>query len=196
MISKPAPLLVIALLAGACLPVLRAADLPSSRTIDANRSVITIHVFKAGFFSAFGHEHEISAPIQQGSFSEHTPVVDLSVDARKLRVLDQGIPEKERAEIQSTMVGPKVLDSEKFSEIHFHSSQIDHLGADKWLIHGDLTLHGQSRPVKVTVEGQNGHYQGAAELRQQDFGITPVTAAAGTVKVKNEVRIQFDIFGK
>jgi polyisoprenoid-binding protein YceI len=173
-----------------------AADAPGQRAVDPDRSVITIHVFKAGLFSAFGHEHEISAPIQQGSFSEENPAVELAVDARKLRVMDTDISDKERAEIQQTMLGPKVLDSEQFPQIRFHSTQIDHLAPAKWLVHGDLTLHGETRPVKVEVEGQNGRYRGSTQLRQKDFGITPVTAGGGTVKVKNEVRVQFDIFGK
>jgi polyisoprenoid-binding protein YceI len=157
---------------------------------------MTVHVFKAGLFSAFGHEHEVSAPIQEGAFNEEKPEVELKIDARKLRVVDQGISEKERSDIESTMLGPKVLDSERFPEIRFQSRQIDPLGAGKWLVHGDLTLHGETRPVKVELVGQNGHYSGSAMLRQKDFGITPVVVAGGTVKVKNEVRVQFQIFGK
>jgi len=176
------------------LPALSAAA--GTREIDTQRSVMTIRVFKAGFLSAFGHEHEISAPIQQGSFTEDKPTVELQVDARKLRVMDQGVSDKDRAEIQTTMLGPTVLDSETFPQIGFHSTEIDRLGEGKWVVHGELTLHGQTRPVKVTVEGQNGRYHGSAELRQKEFGITPVTAAGGTVKVKNEVRVEFDIVGK
>ena len=191
MITRLATTLLISVF---LLPVLSAtAGRPE---IDTQRSLMTIRVFKSGFLSAFGHEHEISAPIQQGSFSEDKPAVELLVDARKLRVMDQSISEKDRAEIQSTMLGPKVLDSEKFPEIRFHSTEIDRLGEGKWIVHGELTLHGQTRPVKVTVEGQNGRYRGSAELRQKEFGITPVTVAGGTVKVKNEVRVEFDIVGK
>jgi len=36
-------------------------------------------------------------------------------------------------------------------------------------------------------------YRGSATLKQTDFGITPVTVAGGTVKVKNEVKVEFDI---
>lgn len=172
------------------------ADAPVSRPMDSDRSIIRIHVFKAGLFSAFGHDHNISAPIQQGSFSEQKPSAELSVDARKLRVEDEGISDKDRSEIQSTMLGPKVLAVEQFPEIRFHSTQFDRLGAGKWLVHGDLTLHGQTRPIKIEVEGQNGRYSGSAELRQKDFGITPVAVGGGTVKVKNEVRVQFDVIGK
>jgi len=157
---------------------------------------MTVRVFKAGLFSAFGHEHEISAPIQQGSFTEGNPSVELAVDARKLRVMDKDVSDKDRAEIQQTMLGPKVLDSEKYPEIRFRSTRVDRLGEDKWVVHGDLTVRGQTRPVKVQVEGQNGHYRGAVELKQKDFGITPVTVGGGVVKVKNEFRVEFEVLGK
>ena len=173
-----------------------AADAAATKTIDIDKSVMTVRVFKAGLFSAFGHEHEISAPIQQGSFTEGNPSVELAVDARKLRVMDKDVSDKDRAEIQQTMLGPKVLDSEKYPEIRFRSTQVDRLGEDKWIVHGDLTVRGQTRPVKVQVEGQNGHYRGAVELKQKDFGITPVTVGGGVVKVKNEFRVEFEVLGK
>jgi len=179
------------------LPVaLWAADAAAPKTIDANKSVMTVRVFKAGLFSAFGHEHEISAPIQQGSFTEGNPSVELTVDARKLKVMDKDVSDKDRAEIQQTMLGPKVLHSEKYPEIRFRSTQGDRLGEGRWIVHGDLTLHGQTRPVNVQVDGQNGRYRGGVQLKQTDFGITPVIVGGGAVKVKNELRVEFEIVGR
>jgi len=176
--------------------VLWAADAPAGAAIDPQKSSITVRVFKAGVFSAFGHEHEISAPMQQGSFTENPGSVELTVDARRMRVMDKGIYEKDRAEIQQTMLGPKVLDSEKFPEIRFRSTGIERLGERRWTVLGDLTIHGETRPVKARVEGENGHYRGTAELKQKDFGITPVTVGGGAVKVKNELRVEFEIVAR
>ena len=94
------------------------------------------------------------------------------------------------------MLGPKVLDSEKFREIRFHSTEVNRHSNNQWTVHGDLTVHGQTRPVQAEVERQNGGYRGSAELRQKNFGITPVSVAGGSVKVKDEVRIEFEIVGK
>jgi polyisoprenoid-binding protein YceI len=172
----------------------RAADNP--KTVDTLKSSMTVHVYKSGVFSAFGHEHEVKAPIAEGNFTEDSPSVSLRVDARQMRVMDRDVPEKDRAKIQETMLGPDVLDSEKFPAITFKSSSIERLGDGKWVVHGELTLHGETRPVKVQVEGQTGHYRGSAEVKQRDFGITPVSAGGGSVKVKNEVRVEFDIWEK
>jgi polyisoprenoid-binding protein YceI len=179
------------------LPVaLWAADAVAPKTIDTDRSVMTVRVFKAGLFSVFGHEHEISAPIQQGSLTEGNPSVELTVDARKLRVMDKEVSDKDRVEIQNTMLGPDVLDSEKYPEIRFRSTQVDRLGEGKWIVHGNLTVRGQTRPLRVQVQGQSGYYRGSAELKQKDFGITPVTVGGGAVRVKNELRVEFEILGK
>ena len=69
---------------------LLAAD-PAPRSIDTEKSTLTVRVFKTGLFSAFGHEHEIKAPISQGSFQEDKPQVEPTVDARKLRVMDKDV---------------------------------------------------------------------------------------------------------
>jgi len=106
------------------------------------------------------------------------------------------VSEKERAEIQQTMLGPKVLDSGQFPEIQFRSTAVERTGDGRWTVTGDLKLHGQTRPVKLAVQAQNGHYQGSAQLKQKDFGIEPITVGGGTVKVKNELRVEFDIVAK
>ena len=185
----------LALLAALLLPTaLGAADTPKS--IATDQSTLTVRVFKSGLFSAFGHEHEITAPIQQGSFTEQNPSVELRVDSRTLRVMDKDVSDKDRAEIQQTMLGPKVLDSEHFPEIRFRSTAVTPAADAKWVVQGDLAIHGTTRPVRFEVTLLNGHYRGTAEIKQKDFGITPVTVGGGAVKVKNELRVEFDIVGQ
>ncbi len=171
-------------------------DATAQKTIDTERSVLTVRVYKAGAFSAFGHEHAIRAPIQNGSFDEDKKSVEFVVDTGTLRVVDSGVSDKDRADIQNTMLGPRVLDSSQFRVIRFHSTEVSGSGENKWTVHGDLTLHGQTHPVRVDVERQDGRYRGSARLRQSEFGITPVTVAGGTIKVKDEVRVEFEIVGK
>ena len=171
-------------------------DASSEKTINTQHSVLTVRVYKAGTFSAFGHEHTIRAPIRKGSFDEDKGAVDFVVDAGALRVLDSDVSDKDREKIQSTMVGPKVLDSSQFNEIHFRSGKATRNNENRWTVRGDLTLHGQTHPLTVEVARQDGRYRGSARLRQSEFGITPVTVAGGTIKVKDEVRVEFEIVGK
>jgi polyisoprenoid-binding protein YceI len=155
---------------------------------------MTVRVYKSGFLSAFGHNHEIQAPIQSGQVKESgSPSVELRVDARKLRVLDPEASDSTRAQIQETMLGTQVLDADHFPEIRFQSAGAEPKGPDHWIVRGNLRLHGKDHPIAVEVTLKDEHYRGSASLRQTDFGITPVTVAGGTVKVKDEVKIEFQI---
>lgn len=64
-------------------------------------------------------------------------------------------------------------------------------------IAGDLTLHGATRPlsvpVRVVLAPDRLKAEGKATVRQTDFGIRPVTAGAGTVRVKDEIDVNFSI---
>ena len=165
-----------------------------SRAIDGDHSSLKIHVSKSGFFSAFAHNHEIEAPIASGNVhTTGSPFVELHVDARKLRVLDPELSESTRAQIQKTMEGAQVLDADRFPEIHFLSNEVEAKGTGHWMVTGTLDLHGQSHPVTVDVTLKDGFYRGSAIFKQTAFGITPVTVAGGTVKVKDELKLEFVI---
>ena len=171
-----------------------AAANSDARNVDGPHSTITVRVYKTGFFSAFAHNHEIQAPIQSGEVKESgSPSVELRVDARKLRVLDPEASDSTRGQIQETMLGTQVLDANHFPEIHFQSTGVEAKGPDHWIVHGNLALHGKDHPIAVEVTLKDERYRGSATLKQTDFGITPVTVAGGTVKVKDEVKVEFDI---
>jgi polyisoprenoid-binding protein YceI len=160
--------------------------------IDAQKSTLTIHVGKTGVFSGLGHEHEVHAPIQSGTVdtgSHHG--VEIHVDARALRMIGKGDSEKDRAEVQKTMLGPEVLDSERHQEIVFKSTSAESAGQERWTLRGNLTLRGQTRPVTVQVTLKDGRYTGDATVKQSDFGIKPPGKAG--IRTKNEVRIEFDV---
>jgi hypothetical protein len=165
-----------------------------SQAINVNKSSLKIRVFKSGTFSAFAHDHEIQAPIDEGKIdSSSSPSVQLRVDSRKMRVLDPEISVDKRAEIQHTMEGNAVLDVEHFPEISYRSTAITKTGDAHWEVRGDLNLHGKNQPVVVVVSLEGGHYRGSVSVKQSNFGISPIRIAGGAVKVKDEVKIEFDI---
>jgi Uncharacterized conserved protein len=163
----------------------------ASRAIDTQHSSITVRVFKSGIFSTFAHNHIIRAPIRQGKAS--AAAVELVVDSGKLTVIDPEISDKDRAEIQRTMIGSEVLDSQRFREIRFRSTSMKQLSPGRWRVQGELSLHGETKPVTVEVSGDGSHYTGKARLKQTSFGITPIRIAGGTVTVKDEVVVEFEV---
>jgi len=161
------------------------------QAIDVSTSTLTIHVFKSGLFSAFADNHVVSARIASGLLSETGVCIVARTSA--LTVLDPDASESARAEVQQRMLGPEVLDSERFPEITFTSTVVERAGNDRWRVTGNLILHGRKRPLSVTVTERDGHYFGTFALKQRDFGIEPVRVAGGVVRVKDELTVEFDI---
>lgn len=172
-----------------CGPVLAAPSSAEDRVIDTQRSTLTVRVFKSGLFRAFADDHVIQAPLADGSLDDSaSPHIQILIDARRMRVLDPGLSARDREEAQARMLGPEVLDVNRFQWISFHSVAIQRLDAGGWLVRGELEPHGQIHAMAVNVFPKNSHYTGSATLRQSDFGIAPISIAGGTVKVKDDIR--------
>src|SRR5262245_60673656 len=60
-------------------------------------SLITIHVHKSGLFSAFGHEHTVTAPIARGKLDTRANTVEIFVATKQMKVLDTDVSEKDRS---------------------------------------------------------------------------------------------------
>ena len=110
--------------------------------IDTQKSALTIHVGKTGVFSGLGHEHEVRAPIQSGMADRGSHAAVKYTWMRGQRVIDKDESEKDRTEVQKTMLGPEVLDSERYQEIVFKSTSAEAADQGRWTLRGTLTLRG------------------------------------------------------
>ena len=180
-----------------CLPILVATLIPlaaQNRPIDIERSTITIHVGKAGLLSAAGHEHWVNAPISSGIIDDSVQRVEFAVETAKMRVKpDPKVDPKTEAQIQKDMED-MTLETARYREIAFQSSHIEKASEAEWRVDGVLSLHGVSKPVRLNVRREGDAYTGRTLLKQTDFGIKPVSVAGGTIKVKNEIEIEFRIY--
>jgi YceI-like protein len=188
----------------ACLPVLvssaivlsgaSAAPHADGTAIDLERSRLTISVYKSGVFSAFADNHTIRARLHSGSLSADPPrSIRIGVLARELQVLDPDLAADKRREVQTRMLGPEVLSADTYPEIAFASTSVEPAGADRWTVAGRLTIHGQTQTTTFTATSARGAYRGSVRIKQRDFGITPISIAGGTVKVKDELLVEFEI---
>ncbi len=171
---------------------MRAAD---DRPIDLQRSTITIHVGKAGLFSAAGHEHWINAPIASGALRDSSsPHIEFTVESSKMTVKpDPKVDASTEAQIQKDME-EMTLETKKFPEIAFHSTRIEKLSDGQWKVEGDLSLHGVTKQVSLMAKKDGDAYSAHTVLKQTDFGIKPITVGGGMIKVKNEIDLDFQIF--
>jgi len=166
--------------------------LSQTQSIDRSASSVTVRVFKSGLFSAFAHDHTVQAPIASGTLDPNQRVVRLTFQARELKIVDK-ISDSDRSTIETTMKGEQVLDSARFPEISFQSTSVEPAANGHFNVRGDLTLHGKTLPVQVPVSVEGGRYSGSVKLKQTDYGMTPVRIAGGTVRVKDEIEVSFQI---
>lgn len=172
------------------------------------QSTFTVQAFAEGLLSAFGHDpvlaiKDFSGEVQFVPGSFEAASLKMTVKADSI-VLSTEVKEKDRIEIEQTM-REQVLEIAKYPEIVFVSSNISVTklaeGRYRARVIGDLTFHGATQKnlwitPEVTVSGESLSAKGVFSLKQTDFGIKPFSAAAGTIKLKNELKFSFDIAGE
>ena len=182
------------LITGLWVSVLLTAQTQENAPPKTQQSAITIKVFKSGLFSGFAHNHVVVAPIGQEAIDPAKLTASLTVITKEMKVTDPEVSDKDRAEIQSTMLGPKVLDQEKYPEIHFRSSRIEQTSPQHYRVAGTLELHGAKQEITFEVTGGPEHFHGTTKLKQSDYGIKPISLFGGSVKVKDELELEFDVY--
>ncbi len=176
-------------------------------SIDKSSSRFTVRAFATGMLSSLGHSPTFAIRDFHGDLEfapESLTAASLRVNVRadSLEVMDD-IKSKDRQEMESTM-NSSVLETAKFPEISFASTTVaaTQLGDSRYQanINGNLTLRGMTRPVtiptQVTLMGDMLRAGGEFPLLQSNFGIAPVSAAGGTIKLKDELKFSFDIVAR
>jgi polyisoprenoid-binding protein YceI len=168
------------------------------------RGHFQIHVGTAGLFGALAHNHLIEAEKISGcaAIDPKDPThssVKLDFPASNIRVLDPKESEKDRAEVQRTME-TEVLRISEFPRIAFESTSIERADEpDQFRIHGNLTIRGKTQPIIIVgtltrLSDATYRVAGHSKFAQTSFGIKPIQLGGGTVKVKDELEIEFELF--
>ena len=172
--------------------------------IEAKRSRFIVRAFSAGMLSALGHNPTIAirqftgeAGFLPGTLESAS--LRVTVDAKSLAVTDE-MSDKDRREIERVM-HEEVLETEKHPEISYESQGVTcskiFEGQYRANINGKLSLHGVTRnlPIeaRVIVSEDTLRATGEFTLRQTDFGIKPPSVVGGTIKLKDELKLSFDV---
>jgi len=205
----PGRLLLLAIATVAACVVGLAAQAAEQFVIDPATSTITLQVGKSGALSFAGHSHEIVAPVSDGEITlDRLDVsrsrISIRFDAKALKVTGKGEPAGDVAEVQQVMLSDRVLDVQRFPVISFTSRTISvtKRSGDRITLQvaGDLALHGVTRPLTLPVNVQLMPDQiradGSAVVRQTEFGMQPVKAGGGAVRVKDEVGVMFSVVAR
>jgi polyisoprenoid-binding protein YceI len=172
--------------------------------IETRGSTFTVRAYATGLLSAFAHSPTISIPDFEGEIlldpeAVEDSSVSLVVHANSLTVIGD-VNDKDRQEINNR-THREVLESDSFAEISYECSSMtaSKTGEGQYSValNGQLTLHGVTRtqPVsaRVWLNGDMLRAVGEVSIRQSDYEILPVSAAGGTIKIKDELKLSFDI---
>jgi polyisoprenoid-binding protein YceI len=176
-------------------------------TVNPAASRFTVRAFAAGLLAGFGHNPVIAIRDFSGEVSfapDHLAAssVGMTINAGSFEVQND-VSEKDRREITRTM-SEQVLQVGRFPEIAFESRQVSgmQLGESLYVlkIEGDLFLHGVTRPQAVSANvapaDDKLRAYGEFSIKQSDFKIKLVSVAGGALKVKDELKLAFDIVAK
>ena len=172
--------------------------------VQTTGSTFTVKAFATGLLSMFGHSPTISIADFEGEVLLNPEAIEQSslsvvIHASSLTVIDD-ISKKDRDEINRAM-HEEVLESDSFPDIVYECSRVSASKTGEgqyWVaLNGELSLHGVTRnqPVsaRVSVNGETLRATGDFAVLQSDYEIQPVKAAAGTVRLKDELKLSFDI---
>ncbi|HJW85039.1 MAG TPA: YceI family protein [Candidatus Brocadiaceae bacterium] len=174
--------------------------------LTANSSKLFIYTYKEGFLSAVAHDLLIDVThftvnLNIPPAGSDAASVQAEIQANSLKVIcamkdglrrNDALKEKDKADIEEATY-KDVLHPAKHSTISFRSASIQG-NNDVYHVKGDLTLHGVTHPIEFDAKTTDGKdLKGKVTLSQKDYGIKPYKALFGTLKVKNEVEIVFEL---
>jgi polyisoprenoid-binding protein YceI len=176
--------------------------------LDASQSKFMAHANAGGLLWFKGHNHHLKA-------SEFTGQVELTPDTitpASLRLVVKAASLHETGadftEPQKQIINKElkeiVLHPDQYPDITFQSTNVtakmSAAGRYDVKIDGNLTLHGVTKrvtiPAVVTVTGNNLRAVGEFSIERDDYNVRATSAFHGLVRVKNDIKFEFDIVGK
>jgi polyisoprenoid-binding protein YceI len=175
-------------------------------TFDASHSRFTVQAFARGALSALGHSPTFAIRSFTGELgftgNMDAGSISLTVRGDSLTLIDS-VSAKDREEIESRM-RQEVLETASYPEIVFRSTEIS-AGkiAAAWYrleITGKLSLHGATNRHRLDAQfrlmGEEARLSGECTLTQPTFRIKRVSALAGMIQLKDELKFSFDLVGR
>jgi len=180
--------------------------------VRAELSDVRFLVYRAGALAAFGHNHVVQAKdlrgdiylakdFQASGFSLSLPVSGFVVDDAKARS-EEGpdfAKQPSAAAIDGTrknMLSESLLDAAHFPEVGIRSVKLlgSETGPDATV---RIELRGVARdmsvPIHVEYSDDTLSVNGAFDLKQSDFGITPFSALGGGLQVADTLQVRFHL---
>ena len=177
--------------------------------IDSGASKLTVRAFAAGMLSSMGHNptfavRKFEGEVELDGNGGGPSSLKLTLEAGSLE-LQGDFNARDRWDIMHIMQ-EQILEVEAHPRIVYDApagrTSVKPAGSNQFEVSlkGDLTLHGVTRPqpisTRVLLHGDMLRASGEVPIRQADFQLKPVTVAGSMMKVKDDVKLTFDIVAR
>jgi polyisoprenoid-binding protein YceI len=167
---------------------------------DASTASCLVYTFKDGLLSKVAHDLKLKVARFTLDVADDKSKLEATFQLSSLvvecarkdgRDAHGGLSDSDKRKIEKNMAAD-VLHTKRHAEARFVSKDISADG-EGFRVLGDLTLHGQTRPITARVEKRGERYVTELALDQIEFGIKPFSAMLGTLKVKPEIRVELSV---
>jgi polyisoprenoid-binding protein YceI len=174
----------------------------------APASVITWKLDPAHSSAEFKVKHMMISNVKghlsglTGTLVEHLTDKTLSAVEASIEVATLTTHEPQR---DAHLKSADFFEVEKYPQMTFKSSKVEHKGEGEYRVTGDLTLHGITRPVTFAVEGPSAPnndpwgntrigLSATTKINRKDFGLNWNAALeTGGILVGEDVQISLDV---
>lgn len=165
-----------------------------------DQATLRLHTFREGMARKVGHDlilevgsWDAVAEIDGDDVTRST--LTASADTRSITVVDgtggvKPVTDGDRADIKKNM--DKALQTGKHPEITFRSTSMEQQGEDRYTVHGDLTILGNTRPATLDVTLEPGSAKASTAIVQSNWGVKPYSGLMGALKVRDEVEVHVE----
>ncbi len=164
--------------------------------IDKVHTSLIFRVSHLGFSTYTGRFTGIDAQLQFDPGNIAASRVNVGIDPKSIEA------DNAPSGFLQTLAGKDWLDADGFPDMTFRSKSIESTGAQTFRIHGELRMHGVTKPLTMEARfngGYAGHpyepnarvgFSARGSLRRSDFGVSAGIPAAGTTMgVGDEVEV-------
>jgi len=163
---------------------------------DLSHSSVNFHVRHLMVSKVHGRFTKWNGTLQLDEDDLTRSQLDIEIDASSIDTKEEKRDEHLRS--------PDFLEVAKFPTITFKSTKITRDGDDRYLVTGDLTIHGVTKPVKLEVEGGDRvkdpwggtrtGFSARTQISRKEFGLTwNVALEAGGFLVGDKLEISLEI---
>ena len=179
---------------------------PGRHQLGPDHGRIILRTSRDGLAATAGHDLTIEAIRWSGVLTVNEDLspadLDVRIDMGALVVREgtggvKPLSDRDRREIAVT--ARKTLGADRFPEAVFAASTFAPAGGagggnGAGEISGTLTLHGETRPVRLQVS-QTGpdRYHAEATVVQSEYGIKPYSGFLGALRVRDAVQVTIDV---